>query len=135
MKLRSHLVLLVVGALVPVLAFAAVVAVVFWRQQREIFDERLLERVRALSIALDRELEGHIRGLEVLGRSLPLQAPDLRRFYDQAQAVRAEQPAWDALIVVDESGAQVLNTRVAFGTPLPKPAFGDAVIRGVIASN
>jgi signal transduction histidine kinase/ActR/RegA family two-component response regulator len=133
-KLRSHLVLLVLGAVLPVLAFSAVMGVVFWRQQRAVVNERLLERVRALAIALDREMAGHVRAIEVLARSRALQANDFRVFHDQAQRVRAEQPAWDALIVLAPDGTQLMNTRVPFGSPLPKSAIDPALLARVASS-
>ena len=134
MKLRSHLVVLVLGAVLPVLAFSAIMAVLFWRHQQAALDQRFLERVRALTIALDREMEGHVRGLEVLARSLVLQAGDLQGFAEQAQRVRAEQPEWDAVILMDPKGFQLVNTRVPFGTPLPKTAVGDAHLARAITT-
>src|SRR4051812_19821257 len=134
MKLRSHLVVLVLAAVLPVLAFSAVMGVVFWRQQRAVVNQRLLERVRALSIALDRDMDGHIRALEVFARSRTLRAGDFVTFYEQAQRVRAEQSAWDALIVTDAAGLQLMNTRVPFGTPLPRAAVDSALLTQVVTT-
>ena len=53
---------------------------IFWRQQRAAYDERHLERVRALAMALDRELEGHARALHVLGLSSALQSGDVQSY-------------------------------------------------------
>ena len=64
MRIRSHLIILVLGAILPVLAFCAVVTVAFWRQQRLAFEQRFLERVRALSVALDAELALGHQGIE-----------------------------------------------------------------------
>jgi signal transduction histidine kinase len=133
-KLRSHLVILVLGAVLPVLAFSAVMAVVFWRQQHAVVDERYLDRVRALAIALDREMEGRIRALQVLAASHPLRAGDLAGFYVQAQEVRSEQPAWDAVILTDTAGKQLVNTRAAFGTDLPRTAVSEALLRQVVTT-
>jgi signal transduction histidine kinase/ActR/RegA family two-component response regulator len=131
-KLRSHLVLLVLGAVLPVLAFAAIMAGVFWRQQHAALDARSLERVRALAIALDREMEGHIRALEVLARTPSLRNGDLRAFAEHARQVRAEEPAWDALIIVDKTGQQLVNTRVPFGRPLPTSALDPKLFAQVV---
>jgi signal transduction histidine kinase/CheY-like chemotaxis protein len=133
-RLRSHLLLLVLGAVLPVLVFSAVMAVVFWRQQHAAVDQRFLERVRALTIALDREMEGHIRGLEVLAQSFALQAGDLRAFTGQAQRIRAEQIDWDAVSLMDPRGVPLMNTRVPFGTPLPKRLIGDALVARAVAT-
>src|SRR6185436_18504198 len=109
MKIRSHLVLLVLGAVLPVLAFSAVMGIVFWRQQRTAFEQRFLERVRAMAVALDREHEGHARALQVLARSLRLAAGDLRGFYEEASGVRAEQRLSATIILADPAGAQLIN--------------------------
>ena len=76
MKLRSHLLILVLGAVVPVLVFSAVMVVMFWRLQRDAFEKRYLERVRAMSIALDHELHAHIRMRQVLDESRYLTGND-----------------------------------------------------------
>src|ERR1700740_3455780 len=74
MKIRSHLLLLVLGVVVPILAFSTVMTVVFWREQRHALEQRYLDRARAMAIALDRELDGTIRALQVLAASPALQA-------------------------------------------------------------
>jgi hypothetical protein len=50
MRIRTHLVILVVGALLPVLAFSAVMTVVSWLQQCATFEQQFLERVRGMTI-------------------------------------------------------------------------------------
>jgi signal transduction histidine kinase/ActR/RegA family two-component response regulator len=134
MKTRSHLVLLVLGAVLPVLAFSAVMGVVFWRQQRAAFEQRFLERVRAMAVALDRELEGHARALQVLARSPRLAAGDLRGFYEEASSVRAEQRLWATIILADPAGAQLINLRRPFGAPLPASSIEPAALASVATS-
>src|SRR6266851_4134030 len=134
MKLRSHLVILVLGTVLPVLAFSAIMAVVFWHQQRAAYDERYLERVRALAMALDREHEGHVRALRVLSESFALRAGDLARFYEQAERVTAEQTAWTSLILADRTGAQLFNLRRPFGERLPRLTVGDELIATAVTT-
>lgn len=69
MKIRSHLLLLVLGAVVPVLAFSTVMTVVSWREQRHALEQRYLGRARAMAMALNRDLDGTIRSLQVLAAS------------------------------------------------------------------
>lgn len=135
MKIRSHLIVLVLGAVLPVLAFSAVMTAVFWREQRIAFEERFLDRVRAMSIALDRELDGSIRALEVLAQSPYLQSGDLRRFYDYAVRVRATQPTWANINLVDAaSGRQVINLRRPFGAKLPEMGMAKATLLSLTES-
>ena len=134
MKLRSHLLILVLGAVLPVLAFSAVMAVMFWRQQRDAFEKRYLERVRAMSIALDRELQGHIRMLQVLSQSDYLAAGDMRGFYEQARRVQAQQSDWSTVALMDVTGVPVFNLRRPFGAPLPVSALDAALLARVATS-
>jgi len=90
MKIRSHLLILVLGTLLPILALSVIISVIFWREQRWALEQRYLERVRAISVALDRELEGHIRALQ-FAESPALKTGDFRSFYDQAVRVRERQ--------------------------------------------
>lgn len=132
--IRSHLVVLVLAATVPVIAFAGVLTAVFWHQQRAAFEQQFLERVRAMSIALDREVDGHIRALQTLAHSQLLAAGDMSAFYEQAKRVKNEQPGWATVILADISGAQIFNLRRPFGAPLPRTAFGDAAIARIVAT-
>jgi PAS domain S-box-containing protein len=121
MRIRSHLVVLVLGAVLPVLAFSAVMTAIFWNQQRTAFDQRFLDRVRGMTIALDRDLDGHIRALEVLSESSALRSGNLRGFYERAARVRERQKMWSNIILLDAaSGKQLVNLRRPFGAELPQ---------------
>src|SRR2546428_13728736 len=110
MKIRSHLLILVVAAVLPIVAFSAIMTVVFWREQRHAFEQRYLDRVRAMAIALDRELDGSIRSLQVMSESPYLKSGNLRSFYQHAQRTLAMQTAWANIILADaETGRQVIN--------------------------
>src|SRR5262249_46599126 len=101
------------------------------RQQREAFEKRYLERVRAMSIALDRELEAHIRMLEVLDESRYLTGDDLKAFYEHARRVRAEHKDWSTVALMEPSGAQVFDLRRPFGSTLPRSALEPALLTRV----
>src|SRR5215475_14992279 len=55
-KVRSHVILLVLSSLLPVLAFAIIMAVLFESQQRASVESNLGDAARALTVAVDREL-------------------------------------------------------------------------------
>ncbi len=101
MTIRFHLIVFVLISVLPVLAFSGVMTVLFWRQQRAAFEQLFLERVRAMSIALDREVEGYTSALRVLTHSAYLRSGDLAGFYAQAARVRAEQPTWATIVLTD----------------------------------
>src|ERR1044071_2417969 len=120
MKIRSHLLVLVLAAVLPIVAFSTIMTVVFWREQRHAFEQRFLERARAMAIALDRELDGSIKALQFLADSPHLQSGDLESFYEQLQKTLALQTACRNLILVDAvKGRQLINLRRPYGAPLP----------------
>jgi hypothetical protein len=122
MKIRSHLIIFALIVVLPVLVFAGVMTALFWRQQRAAFEQWFLERVRAMSIALARELHGYTGALRVLTRSAYLRSGDMASFYEQAARVRAEQPTWATVVLTDHEGRQRINLRMPFGAPLPSGA-------------
>lgn len=119
MKLRSHLIILVVAALLPVLIFAGVMIVVFGRQQQKLVENSLVDTARALSLAVDRELIAWIGTLETLATSGHLDSGDLKKFYDQAQRVLDARQDWETIVLVEIPKRQVLNLKRPFGSPLP----------------
>jgi signal transduction histidine kinase len=133
MKIRWHLMMLVAAALVPVLIFGAVMIVERRRQEREDVERGLLDTARALSLAVDRELEISIRALQTLGTSEHLESGDLGRFYAQAGRVLKAQGSWSTIVVFDSEGRQVLNLLRAFGSPLPGGPPSNPGVKNTIA--
>jgi signal transduction histidine kinase len=135
MKIRSQLAVMILAAALPIVAFAVVLTALFWREQRAAFEQRFLERVRAMAVALDREHEGTIRALHVLAQSAYLASGDLRAFDAQARRVQKQQPGWNSIILADGAANQLLNLRVPFGAPLPeKTGFGESAVARVLRS-
>ena len=120
MKLRSHLITLVVVALVPVLVFAGVMIVFTGNEREQALKDNLLEVARALSLAIDRELLASIRTLEALATSQHLDSGELRKFYEQARRVLEADRRWNNMLLVDLSGQQLVNLRRPFGSALPR---------------
>jgi PAS domain S-box-containing protein len=119
LALRWHLVLLVAGALLPLVVFAAVVVYRLADSERAAADRRLMRSAQQVSDALDREIQATIRTLSALAESHALDGPDLQPFYVEARRVVPTQPAWLTLILLRPDGQQVVNTNVEWGTPLP----------------
>ena len=69
MRIRSQLAILVLAAIAPVAILAAITTYTLWELQRQAYEQRFLERVNALRLALDIELEGTIRTLRSLAES------------------------------------------------------------------
>jgi signal transduction histidine kinase len=86
-------------------------AYVFWHQQRVAFEQTYLERVRALSIALDLRQESTLAALRAMAQSRRLDTGALREFHDEARDVVSAQRMWSAVILADPAGRRVLDTR------------------------
>jgi PAS domain S-box-containing protein len=108
--LRRHLLLLVVAAIVPVLVYATIMVVVFGRGERWSTERGLRGTTRALTLAVDREIETSIKALETLAASLHLDADDYNMFERHAGRVLFTQPGWRAIILTDARGEVSLRT-------------------------
>jgi PAS domain S-box-containing protein len=124
LKLRSHLIVLVLAALLPVLIFTFEMFRQKARLQHEAVERGMRDTVRALSLALDREI-GAVRAvLETLAESPHLDTGNLRSFHEICRRALTNRKE-SRLILFDRSGQQLMNTARPFGTPLPNP-FRDA---------
>lgn len=136
-SLRTRLLWLVVGALLPVAVLAIAGLAALGQRQHAQAREGLIEQARALASAVDRELLASVSALEILALSDKLDSRDLARFHAEASAAVAARPSWDAVLLVDPAGNRLLSTRVPFGAPLPggapvveRESFDVAIVRG-----
>jgi signal transduction histidine kinase len=133
MKLRSHLFLLVMATIVPVLLFAAGLIAYNARIERESVERGVRDLARALALALDRDLRDIKTAVRSLASSRHLERPpDLRRFYDAASNVSKSFGGW--AVLSDPSGRQVINTSRPFGDPLPVPTAASLAMMQSVAS-
>jgi signal transduction histidine kinase len=93
----------------PVLIFASVLTGLFWLQQRAAFDEGYLERVRAMTIALDTEIGASIRVLQNLALASDLEANHMEAFASTARLVLTSQSSWSTIALVEATGRQVFK--------------------------
>ncbi len=77
MRLRSHLIALVLAVLVPMIVFAAIVVVMFGRQQRTEAERGAVETARALMNAVDEALGSTVTTLQALATARSLAQGDL----------------------------------------------------------
>ncbi len=117
LRVRTLLVLLVVAALVPALAFSSLVLVRSLRQERENAERAFLDTARALAVAVDVILERSQQTLAALATSRELAAGDLRAFRAEAGRVRRNYPDWQTLTLTDARGADLLEGGRAAGAP------------------
>jgi signal transduction histidine kinase/CheY-like chemotaxis protein len=126
MKIRTLLILMAVAILLP-FALATTAALYQIREgQRETALRGLRETARATSLIVDRETQGSIAALTVLGNARSLAEGDMAAFYRSAAALNRHPDIWSFLL--DDKGQQVFNTLVPFGTP-PPPAVSAERVR------
>ena len=116
--IRVYLLILVLGAMLP---GALLTGILVWRafaNNRAVTERRLLESARVDASALDREFAGAISILEALATSPALDRDDLEAFHQDASRVQATQPGWYSIVLLSSDGAQLVSTRLAWGTPL-----------------
>jgi signal transduction histidine kinase/ActR/RegA family two-component response regulator len=115
--LRTHLLLLVVGTLLPVLLLTAFLVRRLVDANHATIDRRLLEASRATAGLVDAELSGTIRALQALALSPRLDDADLRGFYAAAKELQTTQPTWMAVVLRDHDGLQAVNTSRPWDAP------------------
>jgi signal transduction histidine kinase/ActR/RegA family two-component response regulator len=122
MSLRSHLVALVVVALLPLLVFAVIVLGLAADNERDATERGLRSTTRAVAVAVDHALDNTIGALELLATSERLDARDRSGFHGIAARALESQRGWLGVALVDPVGGQVLNTLRPLGAELPPAA-------------
>lgn len=103
--------------LLPALVGAAITLAFVFQEEQSFRRQSLQETVRALALALDRDMARRAAMLETLAASPSLQHGQMDRFYRFASTVARQSDA--AIILSDLQGRQLLNTRLPLGKPLP----------------
>jgi hypothetical protein len=127
--LRTHLLFLVVGTLLPTLALSAVLTLRVIRDGREAVRRQLLDAARADATIVDSELLGTIRALRTLAESETLRTGDLDTFRDEAGRVQKTQPSWSDVVLHTPNGAAVANVAKSFGGVVPSLLEGDSLVQ------
>ena len=118
--LRVYLLFLVLGAMLPGAVLTAILVAQTFSGNRAVIERRLLDSARVDAAALDRELEAIIRSLGVLATSPALHAGDLQTFHAEARRAQLAQQGWLSVVLLSPEGQQLMSTRLAWGTALPK---------------
>jgi signal transduction histidine kinase/ActR/RegA family two-component response regulator len=133
MTIRSHLMLLAIGAIVPIVVFAILVSVLLVEQDRLTLERAATDRARAMMTAVDAELRGSVTSLLALAASPLLQANDLRAFHAEAARVLATQPAWVDVTLARASGEKVIDALKPYGHP-PERTLDPASVAAVVST-
>ncbi|MFN2645049.1 MAG: ATP-binding protein [Burkholderiales bacterium] len=118
MTLRARLLYLAGAAFMPLAIVSGVSLLALMHQQRNQAERAGIELARALSTAVDAELQRSASVLQALGASRFLDGGDLESFYGVARRVLDANPTWFTVILADQRGRQLLNARAPIEVPL-----------------
>jgi signal transduction histidine kinase/ActR/RegA family two-component response regulator len=122
LPLRHLLVLLTAIGLLP-LALLGIWSIHVTSEYRHREQERaMLDLARALTSAVDAELDSSVAALSSLAQSPAMLAGDMRAIYDLARLQAKSQPEWLAVFLADQDGVILFRTNAPFGEPAPEPA-------------
>lgn len=127
-----RLVLLVLGALLPVLLLGGWLIGYDAVAHREEMRTHLSDTARALGLALDKQVEVSVAALRVLAQSRSVAGGDFARFTEIANALIKGRPEWNSVILADPSGQQLVNLSAPLGSLLPRisdPELVERVVR------
>jgi len=116
-RLGTILALLLLVTIVPLGLFAGQLVLTSRQQQQDLVNRQNVERARAISVAVDKEVQSTITALRALAALGRLDAANLRPFYDAATAMLRLQPGWQAVRLVDPGARVLMNTGVPLGEP------------------
>jgi signal transduction histidine kinase len=122
MKLRSHLLVLTVATLIPMVAFAVIASVLFAQRERATFEAGATQRTLALLTAIDAELKSAITTVAAMAMSRHLDRGDLRAFGEDAARVLEVEPDWFAIDLALPSGQMVFSSLHPPAARLPMTA-------------
>lgn len=100
LRLRTLLAVLVLVTTLPVAVFAAWLIARISGQQQATIDRQNIEQARAVSVAVDKEIESAIASLKVLAL-LQSAAPDTVEFTRIAERIVALHPGWHSVRLID----------------------------------
>src|SRR5688500_3594337 len=105
MRIRLQLAVLVLAAVAPVAIFAGITTFQLWQLKREASGQQFLERVGALRLALDTELEGTIRILRSLADSSDFdRGAAVLQAHAHFERLTTHGPGWIAMGFIDIQG-------------------------------
>ena len=117
--LAGRLLVLAAAGILPLAIVAGIGLLALMHQQREGAERAGIEITRALSTAVDAELQRSISVLEVLAAAPALDRGEMQRFHDVTRRVLQANPSWLTVILIDPGGRQITNARFDYGERLP----------------
>ncbi|QOY96560.1 response regulator [Massilia sp. UMI-21] len=118
--MRAYLLWLVLATLLPGLVGASLLFVHQYQKARAQIEQKTLQTVRALVHSTDNKLRQAQSIAQTLSTIDALEVEDFGRTHYQAREALALAGGRMNAVLRDRSGQQLINTAVAYGTPLPR---------------
>ena len=115
-RLRHLLVLLTAIGFLPLILIGAWGVKMTADHQRRELERSMLDLSRALSSAVDAELDGWVGTLRTMARTPALASGDMRTFYEFAREQVRTQSDWTSVVLTDANGAVVFKTLLPYGS-------------------
>ena len=117
LSLRHLLILLTAIGLLPLAALGAWSVHLAAEYHQNEQERALLDLARALSSAVDAELDGTVATLASMARTPALDDGDVRAFYPIARDQARAQPEWLGVVLADGDGRMLFRTTAPFDAP------------------
>jgi signal transduction histidine kinase len=111
LRIRSQLAALMSAVIAPVALLAALATSGWYEAQRDVHSQVYLERVRALRVALDTEMQGTVRQLQTFA-ARPSLTSDGVPPPDEIDALRGmlqRSPMWSSITIVERDGTHTAH--------------------------
>jgi signal transduction histidine kinase len=129
LRLRTLLTVLVLVTTLPLAAYAGWLILRSSAQQQAIVDRQNIEQARAVSVAIDKELEATIASLHVLGLVDSITGPDKTGFIQIAERILTLHPGWHSVRLIDRNLDVIAGTSAApAGSRLVNPTWARDVV-------
>jgi signal transduction histidine kinase len=117
-RLRTHLILLVLVAVLPTIAFASVVVALLSAQQNREVRLNLRGTTRALTAALDERIASVLNSLAVLAVSEDFDFDNPKGMHRRMQKAVRSRAGWTAMAVISPAGQILMHTQRPLGSKL-----------------
>lgn len=121
-RIRTQLAWMMVAVVAPLVLLAGGFTYALADVQRDLQMQGILERVRALRLALDTEINGTVRLLRILAGRAELAVaarPSAAELQEPLQRILRQEPRWSSVAVIESDGTEAAHIDSAPQSPAP----------------